>query len=224
MPLRRLGATAPRSESYREMGVEGTTARPPNQLLADLTAVMRATAETSRQATLDQCRVDSAAHVERLRALAKDGGEGIRKATEDDVATIEQESKARVERVRAEAEQRIERRRELLEQELLDYKAAVDREISRVQDKVAAFEAEVSGFFEKMLEDADPTAVASMASQAPVPPPLAELDLDTLAAELRGKHEAAVRTELAKGTASDEELPPFWWLDSPAALHHDEQA
>jgi uncharacterized protein (DUF885 family) len=207
------------------MSVEGMTAH--DQLLANLATAMRATAETARQATLDQCKVDAKAYGERLHARSEDERQELHKAADDDVATIEARSKASIARVRAEAEQRIERRRELLEQELQEYHSAVDREIERVQEKVTAFEQEVSQFFEQLLERADPGEFASMASRAPNPPPFTEEDLQTLATELQDKHEDAVREADEQTAAPKEELPEYWWLDSPTSItahaHHEEE-
>jgi hypothetical protein len=207
------------------MSVEGTTAH--DQLLANLATAMRATAETARQATLDQCQVDAKAYGERLHARSEDERQELRKAADDDVATIEARSKASMARVRAEAEQRIERRRELLEQELQEYHSAVDREIERVQEKVAAFEKEVWQFFEQLLGRADPAEFAAMASQAPNPPLFTEEDLQTLAAELQDKHEDAAREADEQTAAPKEDLPEYWWLDSPTAItahaHHEEE-
>jgi hypothetical protein len=209
------------------MSVEGTTAH--DQLLANLATAMRATAETARQATLDQCKVDAKAYVERLHARSEDERQELHKAADDDVATIEARSKASTARVRAEAEQRIERRRELLDQELQEYHSAVDREIERVQDKVATFEKEVSAFFEQLLERADPAEFATMASKAPNPPPFTEEEFQTLATELQDKHQEAVAAaeEQQAAVPKEGELEEYWWLDSPTSItaraHHEEE-
>jgi hypothetical protein len=197
--------------SNLETGVEDA-ARQPNRLLADLTAVMRATAESGRQTTMDQCQADAAAYLERMRVRREEGVKELEKIAAQDQATIESQSKAGVERVRGEADRRITRRREILEQELIEYRAAVDRELERVQERVATFEKEIAEFFEQ-LEGSDPATFATMASHAPEQPILAELDLEALGKEVRGKHEAA-RAEAATASGG-EELPPGWWLDSP---------
>ncbi len=190
----------------------------PNRLLAELTSVMRATAETSRQAALDQVRADAKAYVESLRARIDSGADDLGQVVENDVAIIEKQSKASVERVRGEAERRISRRREVLEQEEKEYRAAVDAEIGQVEERVAAFEKEISTFFEK-LQDVDPPTFASLAPNAPEPPSFEGLDMDALGAEIRRKHEAGRGPEDSAGPGSEEAaLPPGWWLDSPATL------
>jgi hypothetical protein len=208
--------------------VEEQATNAPNRLLAELTSVMRATAETSRESALEQCRTDGEAFIERLHEIAEEGVEGLTKTAEDDVATIEGQSKATVERVRGEAERRIGRRREILEQEVQEFKEAVDREIERVEGGVAEFEKELADFFGQM-EGSDPETFASMASKVPDPPALEELDLDALASQVRERHEAIARAAASpepSGKGSKEkaprgeegELPPCWWLDSPSTL------
>lgn len=208
--------------------MEERAANAPNRLLADLTSVMRATAETSRESALEQCRTDGQAFVERLHEIAEEGAKGLTKTAEDDVATIEGQSKSSVERIRGEAERRIARRRELLEQEAQEFKDAVDREIERVDGRVAEFEKAIAEFFGQ-LEGSDPETFASLASKVPDPPALEELDLDALASQVRERHEAIARAAASSepsGKGSKEkasngeegELPPCWWLDSLSAL------
>jgi hypothetical protein len=207
--------------------VTESAAHHPNRFLADLIQGMRATAEASRQTTVEQCKSDAKAYVERLQS--RSGEQAIRKSADDDVTTIRERSKARVERIRQDTEQRIAQRRQLLEQELQEYNAAIELEIGRVEGRVAAFEQEVSQFFEQLLQGADPTTFATMASQVPDPPEFQELDRQALANELRSKREEAARAEAAASGQSDggnngtgagagEQLPDFWWLDSPATL------
>jgi hypothetical protein len=152
------------------MSVNETAARHPNRFLADLTQAMRSTAETARQATIEQCQADAKIYTEKLHARTDDEAASLRKAAEGDVSAIRDWSKAEMERIRVETEQRISRRRELLEQELQEYNAAIELEIERVQKRVSIFEEEVANFFEQLLQEADPTVFASMAAQMPDPP------------------------------------------------------
>ena len=204
----------------------------PNRFLADLTQAMRSTAESARTATVEAARADAKAYVERLRT--EEEAEGLRKAAEADVAEIRERSKARVERVRQETEQRIARRRELLDQELQEYNTAIELEISSVDERVAAFKEEVGRFFEQLLQGADPTVFATMASQMPDPPSFNELDRLALANELRARREQAEKPAQAQESepaaeaeaapadgangGKPNELPDHWWMDSPAAL------
>ncbi len=178
-----------------EMSVNDTAARHPNRFLADLTQAMRSTAETARQATIDQCQADAKAYVEKLHARTDDEAASLRKGAEADVSAIRDWSKAEVERIRVETEQRIARRRELLEQELQEYNSAIEFEIERVQKRVSSFEGEVAQFFEQLLQEADPTIFASMAAQMPDPPTFAESERGTIATEIKARREKIMRTE-----------------------------
>lgn len=184
-----------------------TAARHPNRFLADLTQAMRSTAETARQATIDQCHADAKAYVEKLQARTDDEAASLRKAAEADVSAIREWSKAEVERIRVETDQRIARRRELLEQELQEYNASVELEIERVDGRVHTFEEEVAHFFEALLQEPDPTAFASMAAQMPDPPVFTEEEPPGFATEIKARSEEIIRSEDLLGT-TDAELPP----------------
>jgi hypothetical protein len=184
------------------MSVNETAARHPNRFLADLTQAMRATAETARQATIEQCHTDAKAYTEQLHARTDDEAASLRKAAEADVSAIRDWSKAEVERIRVETEQRIARRRELLEQELQEYNSAIELEIERVTKRVEAFEGEVAQFFEQLLQEADPTVFASMAAQMPDPPAFTETDRGTLTVDLKARREQIMRPTGV--TASDD--------------------
>ncbi len=185
-----------------------TAARHPNRFLADLTQAMRSTAETARQATIDQCQADAKTYVEKLHARTDDEAASLRKAAEADVSAIRDWSKAEVERIRVETEQRIARRRELLEQELQEYNSAIELEIERVQKRVSGFEEEVSQFFEQLLQEADPTIFASMAAQMPDPPSFAESDRGTLATEIKARREQIMRSEDLLGSEPEAAAVP----------------
>ncbi|MGD0018311.1 MAG: hypothetical protein ABSD62_03575 [Candidatus Limnocylindrales bacterium] len=190
------------------MSVNDTAARHPNRFLADLTQAMRSTAETARQATIDQCQADAKTYVEKLHARTDDEAASLRKAAEADVSAIRDWSKAEVERIRVETEQRIARRRELLEQELQEYNSAIELEIERVQKRVSGFEEEVSQFFEQLLQEADPTIFASMAAQMPDPPSFAESDRGTLATEIKARREQIMRSEDLLGSEPEAAAVP----------------
>jgi len=174
--------------------VNETAARHPNRFLADLTQAMRSTAETARQATIDQCQADAKAYTEKLHARTDDEAASLRKAAEADVSAIRDWSKAEMERIRVETEQRISRRRELLEQELQEYNSAIELEIERVNGRVEVFEHEVAGFFEQLSQEADPTVFASMAAQMPDPPSFEESERGSMAQDLRARREQIMRS------------------------------
>jgi hypothetical protein len=172
---------------------------------------MGSIAETVRQVSIDQCRADAKAYVEALGSQTADEAGTIKEAAEADVDTIRERSKAQVERVHAETEQRIARRRELLEQQLQECNASIEQEVERVQERVTAFQSDVALFFDRLLQGADPTAFADMASQMPSPPHFdpereaPEKEPEKLGSEPEGKSRAeiaAARAPLAPGTLS----------------------
>jgi len=194
---------------------ETAGARHPNRFMADLTQAMRSTAETARQATIEQCQADAKGYIEQLHSRTDDEAASLRKAAEADVSAIRDWSKAEMERIRVETEQRIARRRELLEQELQEYNAAIELEIERVQKRVSGFEDEVAQFFEQLLQEADPTVFASMAAQMPDPPAFSESGRGTLTADLKARREQIMRP--AAPPAPVESSAPANGTQPPAA-------
>ena len=89
---------------------------------------------------------------------------------DDDVAAIRDWSKAEIARIREETEDRIAQRKAALEHEIEAHAAAVERRIERVQARVAAFEAEMADFFDRLTAEEDPTRLAAMAENLPEPP------------------------------------------------------
>jgi len=187
-----------------EINVNELAPHRPNSFLANLAQAMRSTAETAKLASIERCGADAKAYVEQIQARTADEAGAMRSASEADIATIRGRSKAQVERVSVETEQRIARRMELLQQELAESNAAIELEVKSVQERVTAFENEVTRFFDLLPEVADPTVFANMASQMPSPPDF-EPKRETSAKELEGKSRAeiaAARAPLAPGTMS----------------------
>ena len=179
-----------------------TAARHPNRFLADLTQAMRSTAETARQATIDQCHTDAKEYVEKLHARTDDEAASLRKSAESDVSSIREWSKAEVERIRVETEQRIARRRELLEQELQEYNNSIETEIARVEKRVTDFEEEVARFFEQLLKEGDPTMFASMAAQMPDPPSFSAEEQPAFTEEIKARRAEIIRSEDLLGASA----------------------
>ena len=171
-----------------------TGARHPNRFLADLTLAMHSTAETARQATIDQCQADAKAYTEQLHARKEDETASLRMAAEADVIAIREWSKAEVERIRLETEQRISRRRELLDQELQEYNSGIAFEIERVQKRVQSYQDEIAQYFEQLLQEPDPTTFASMGARMPEPPDFTDADRGHLATDIRALREQIMRS------------------------------
>ena len=140
-----------------------------NPFLADLTQAMRSTAEAARLEAIEGRRNDAKAYVDEIQARTADEAGALRLDSEADVTTIRARAKAQADQVRVETQERIARRQQLLGQELADYNSAVELEVGRVQERVAAFQDEVGRFFEA-LQGADPLVFANMASKMPSPP------------------------------------------------------
>jgi len=193
--------------------------RRPTQFLADLAQAMRATAETARQATVEQCKSDADAYTEQLRAGTNGETASLRTASSADNGAIREWSKAEAERIRVEMEERISRRQSQLEEELQEYNSAIDIELQRVGERVQAFEAEVAQFFERLLQGTDPASVAKMASQLPVSPAFGDPDPAALVHDLRmSRSPAAQADSLPVPDQTPEVVTDHWWMDSPAAL------
>ena len=157
-------------------------AKKPSKFLADLTRAMQATAESSRNETMERFTADAKTATERVHAAAADEATELRRAADDDVAGIREWSKAEIARIREETESRISGRKGDLERELEYHAGTVEQRIERVSARVAAFETEVAAFYERLFAEEDPTKFAVMAEQLPEPPSLdmAELDDGTL--------------------------------------------
>ncbi len=144
--------------------------RRPTKFMADLTAAMRAAAEAARETTISQLRVDAAAEVETIRTESTLYAASRREQAEEDVAGIREWSKAEIARIRAETEENIASRRLRLDQEMVDQAARLEAGVGNVQLSVAAFEEHMAQFFERLLEEEDPSHFATMAGQLPEPP------------------------------------------------------
>lgn len=193
--------------------------RRPTQFMADLAQAMRTTAETARQATVEQCGLDAKAYTEQLRAGTSGGITSLRTATIADVGAIRDWSREEAERVRGETEERISRRNSELEAELQEYGSAVETELQRVRERVQAFEAEVDGFFERLLQGTDPLSFAKMAAQLPDPPPFINPDPGALVRDLRlGRSPATQADSIPVPDQTPEVVLDRWWIDSPATI------
>jgi len=191
----------------------------PTRFMADLALAMRATAETARQATIDQCEADAKTYTQHLRARTTGDAASLHTAANADAGTIREWSKAEAERIRTEMDERIARRNIQLEDELKEYESAVQLEVHHVGERVTAFEAEIAAFFEKLLQGDDPTAFATMAALVPDPPAFGDPDPATLVHALRsGQGKAAPAGSAAKPGQAEEDASDHWWMDSPAAL------
>ena len=172
----RLGETPPAA-------VEPAPTRKPNRLMADLTKAMQTAAETTREETLARLQADAKAHVESIHTRSAGEAEGLRHTADADIAAIREWSKAEIARIREETDQKVVDRKATLEFEIEEHAARIEQRIERVQNHVALFENEMATFFERLLNEEDPTQLAAMAENLPEPPSFDDLgDLPAAAA------------------------------------------
>ena len=155
--------------------------RPPTGFLADLMKAMHTAAETARTASLDQFRADGKAFVEQVHARAAGQADALRRRTDEDITAIRDWSKAEIARVRAEAEARTTARRRLLDDQLERHAALIEREIEKVQARVAGYESEMGSFFDELLREEDPAGFAARAALLPEPPSFEAIDEQAMA-------------------------------------------
>jgi hypothetical protein len=181
-------ATAPESPSTADVAPEpAPAARPspskkPSRFLADLTKAMQAAAEEARGRALSQLQADAKTHVEAIHGRSSTEAATLRRQADDDVAAVREWSKAEIARIREETETKITDRKARLETEIEEHAAVIEREIEAVQKTVSDFEAEMAGFFERLLAEDDPTRFATMAENLPEPPSFEGLVAETTGA------------------------------------------
>jgi len=200
----------------RPMSEDDRATRRPTKFQADLAQAMRATVETARLATVEQCESDAKAYAEQLRAGTNGETASRRTAASADYGAIRQWSKLEAERIRVETEERTSRRHSQLEMELQEYNSAVELELQRVGERIQAFDAEVAQFFERLLQATDPASLAAMASQLPVSRAFGDPDPAALVHNLRLSRSPIKKTDsLPIPDKTPEAVPDGWWMDSP---------
>jgi hypothetical protein len=184
----------------------GRATRRPSKFMEDLSKAMQVAAEEARTSTLGQFQADAKAHIEQIHGRLTTETADLRRKADDDVAAVREWSKVEIARIREETEGRISARKANLETEIAMHAVQIEREVEIVQGRVSEFETEMAAFFERLLAEDDPTAIASMAERLPEPPAfdtVAEFAAATLADEIAA---AAVATpEIATDEAVVEE-------------------
>lgn len=144
-----------------------------NPLVAGLVKAMREAAVAAREETTGRLQADATAQVELLREAGTTRAATLRKQADEDIASIRDWSKSEVARIKQETDERIETRRAELATQTERHEANVEHQVEQVQATVAAFEADMDRFFERLLAENDPSRLAALAEQAPEPPDLA---------------------------------------------------
>jgi hypothetical protein len=159
-------------------GTDPATAQPirrATKFMAELSRAMQAAAEHARSETMARFEVEAKGVVETIHAAATDEAADLRRRADDDVAAIREWSKAEIARIREETESRIAARKGGLDGEMEQHAATVEARIERVARVVAAFETQMTSFFERLSAEEDPTRIATMAETMPDPPSLADV-------------------------------------------------
>ena len=142
------------------------------KFMAELSHAMHAAAEHARNETMERFQAEAKAVVEEIRASATSEVADLRRQADDDVAAIRDWSKAEIARIREETDARVAARKTGLDSEMGAHTAAVEARAERVTAVVAAFETQMSAFFERLNAEEDPTHIATMAEAMPDPPSL----------------------------------------------------
>ncbi|HEY8237878.1 MAG TPA: hypothetical protein VIF63_00435 [Candidatus Limnocylindrales bacterium] len=172
-----------------------------NPLVAGLVKAMREAAIASRGETTARLEAEATARVEAIRARATTEVAELRKRSEEDITSIRDWSKIEIARVRQETDDKIDQRKVELAGETERHAATVDQLVEQVQTTVAAFEADMERFFERLLAETDPATLATLAEQAPDPP------------DLRGEGPAA--TDFIGDASMDDEAMADASMDAP---------
>ena len=143
-----------------------------NPLVAGLVKAMREAALASRAETTTRLQAEASARVETIRSEATEESAALRKRVDEDIAGIRDWSKGEMARIRQETEAKIEARRAEAVDESERYNANVEKLVAQVQGRVDAYEADMDSFFERLMAENDPTALAGLAGQAPDAPDL----------------------------------------------------
>jgi hypothetical protein len=146
-----------------------------NPLVAGLVKAMREAALASREETTSRLKGDATAQVELIREAGTSEAAELRKRADEDVAGIREWSKSEIARIKSETDERIEQRRTELDHQTKRHEARLERQVEEVQSTMAAYEAEMDRFFDRLLAENDPARLAALAEQAPEPPDLADL-------------------------------------------------
>jgi hypothetical protein len=191
-----------------------TTTKKSLKLMAELTAAIRATAETAREQALSQVDADVKQVEDTIREAATEGAAALKRQSEEDVASIREWSKAEIARIREETESRINSRKATLEDELAGHAAAVERRVDEVRAEVARFQAQMESYVASLLAEDDPSTLAAMAETMPESPSfdawanLDDLDI-TLAPEPEPEFEPAPEPEAVEAVVEPVEADPW---------------
>jgi len=146
--------------------------RKPSKLMVDLSAAIRATADSAREQALTQVDEDVAAVVAGIRAGSKEGEVALKLRSDEDVAGIREWSKTEIARIKEEADGRIEARKAALAEEIDAHMAGIEARVGAVEGLAATYRAEMAAYTDRLVTEDDPARLATMAETMPEPPAL----------------------------------------------------
>jgi hypothetical protein len=149
--------------------------RRPTKFMADLSRAMQVAAETARNETMARFEAESKTAIEEIHTASANEAAELRRRADDDLASIREWSKAEIASIREQTEGKINARKSGLDVEIDSHAATIEVRVERVTGAVAAYEAEMAEFFERMSSEDDPTRIATMAETMPEPPSLADI-------------------------------------------------
>lgn len=155
--------------------LQTTHERRDNPLLTGLVKAMRDSARITREETTARLRVEAEARVVAIRGRSAADAVALRTQAEEDMAGIREWSKAEMARIRLQTAERIEARRGQLATDSHALSSLTGRLVTEIEGAVASFETEMKRFFKALLAEEDPTQLATLAEQMPVPPVLESL-------------------------------------------------
>ena len=163
-----------------------------DMLKAEIARAMQVAADRERERIDAGMGEEESAQVEKILARAAAEAAELSKHADEDVNLVNAWYKDEVKRIRAEADRQIDDRRSGLEQSLAHHGSLIDAEIESVHVAVQGYRSSLGGFFGRMAEEKDPSAIARLAGDLPDPP-----DLDEVRAEARSGAMQALEAEAA---------------------------
>ena len=163
-------AADPAGDAAPETAAPAPAPRKPTKLMADLSAAIRAAAETARDQRLGQVATDAQGMVDLIRAQSSEGAAALRRRSDEDLGAIRDWAKAEIARIKQESDSRVAGRQELLDRELEGHAIAIEDRVAEVESTVAGYRAAMDTYFSRLALEDDPGRLATMAEGMPETP------------------------------------------------------
>ncbi|MDO8484076.1 MAG: hypothetical protein Q7S35_03945 [Candidatus Limnocylindrales bacterium] len=146
-----------------------------DDLLGELARAMHAAAASQYERINAELERRRAEQVESIAARASSEVQDLKAGLEADIRAIDAWAKAETEKIKHNRLGRIDARREQLANRLERQETIKSREVFAIEVAIDAHRNEVDSFFGRMEREADPAAIAQVASTMPQFPPLAKI-------------------------------------------------